>query len=61
MYAHIMYLAGGTRAQSYFQEDVSGDSLFLVANGAINSFTTLLHIKKLLVREAPGMVWRFTE
>lgn len=61
IYAHIIYLVNDTGAQSYFQEGLSGDSLLLVANGAINSFTALLHIKKLLIREAPWMVWWFTE
>lgn len=57
IYAHIIYLANVTGAQSYFQEGVSGDSFLLVANGAINSFTALLRIKKLVIKEAPCMVW----
>lgn len=61
IYAHIIYLANGTGVQSYFQEGVSGDSFLWVANGAINSFTALLRIKKLLVKEAPCMVWWFTD
>ena len=56
IYVDIIYPANGTKAQSYFQEGVRGDSLLLVANGAINSFTALLHVKQLLIREAPCMV-----
>lgn len=57
IYACIIYLANGTGAQSNCQEGLSGESLLLAANGAINSFTTLLRIKKLLVREVSCMVW----